>query len=260
MVGNIYKEYNKIVAPYEAKGLIPVIYLHKVNQVQINKFMKISTYKVLAPRELELVKFDGFRYYGANLMNCILFAKNEENACEAFHRRALYERKLARCMDVSVVPSIYGIDAHGDIRSSNYIPMLNLKNVSNDEFDFVINYANSHFTKINVGSVCGEQKDADVSHLYFKLRNELAGGVPLEIIRSKALNSIYKYLSSRFDVERLDDRGGTDVKNISARLTPLGKQKYLENLHCAENNEIESIIDEKSNVWEEKYENLSQVR
>jgi len=256
-VGNIYEKYDKIVAEQEAEGLVPVIYLYLVNKVQVNRILRIPNVKGPAPKDLKFVVCDNLRLNYVDVSSYILFAKDEKTALEVFRKRALYERRLARVMDLSRVPQIYGIDVHGEIRSSAYLPMLNLLDISEEKFEEAVNYANLHMANMNIGGVCGELRGDCVGHLYFKLREELVGSQELDTIRSKTLNSLYNYFDEQlYKVERLDDRGGTNVENICKYLTPYGRKTFLKKIDC----ESKLKINTNNNNMEEKYENLSQVR
>jgi len=229
---NVYQMFGEAVQGQKKQGLVPVLYLQDASPKQYGLVMRFVVPNGTNPKDLVFVpvrKIPGIKNFSADKISYVFFAKDEKQALEVFRRRVAYVNVLRRCTCTGAIPKLSGIDAQGEIRADTYIPAFNIKGIKSEDIDEIIAFADSKVASFSRGVVEGRIKDTGSAEIMFYLRDELACAKDIWYIRERLLNSVCMGVEKQFacEVERLDDRGGTNEDNICTYLTDANKREFL---------------------------------
>ena len=256
-VTNIYETFGEIVAKYEAQGLVPALYLDELSNSQLFLVRKVRIANGVIHRDLVFVP-SGITSSdkGVELTSYILFAKDEEQATNAFRRRATFDKFLVRSTAIGAVPKTWGIDANGFIRNGNYVPMFNVKCESQENLDKIVEYANRKISACGRGFVDGVMRKNSEAHISYWTRDGSSCLKDVRRVRMTMLNVVCGYVARKFEVERLGDRGGANEKNICEYLYDKnrgensGASRTAENY--AQNKENNEFTENEVKVYEQQ--------
>lgn len=258
-VKNIYESFGEIVAGYEKQGLVPALYVERVSCSQLLLIKKVHSAGGIEPRNLFFVSCETIiTDSGTKLDSYVLFAPTEMQAIDAFRRRVAFDRFLARITASGSVPKLYGIDAKGFVRDSQYVPMFNVLCDRQEDLDEIIEYANSKISCYARGFVMGRFVANGEANISYILRENLASLKDIKHVRARMLNAVCNRVAKNFDVIRLDDRGGENEENICEYLYETSRGSFLENSgavvvkNYAQNDKNCKFAEEKVKVYEQQ--------
>lgn len=249
---NIYKLFGDKVKLIEEQGLVPVLFLAAASSNQYKQVKGIAIANGVNPKDLLFVPVKEELDAKSKIIvrtSYVLYAEDEQQALEVFRRRAAFAKVLCRKTATGSIPELLGIDAKGNIRPDTYIPAFNLNGVNREDFDNIVTFAEQQVERIGRGAIAASFVGTNSAQVNFRLRDKLAGTKDIQYIRKRLLNGVCTGIEKNFlcEVERLDDRGGTNKGNICEYLTELNKQEFLAQSVLSGRNvqKSEVIIDEQ---------------
>lgn len=227
---NIYEDCGDLVAEYEARGMVPMLYIDSGTSVLMRGIKKYGTAGRYLPAEYELVssgETGTFRY--CDTASYILFAKNEQDAMLGFRMRMSLVSRLNRNMPKWYAESrIYGIGADGSLHDIFDVPMFVIKDIKERELDELLEYSNDLVEKYKYGGImarkCGDEgKDAMI---VLHLNKITAAHDKTVTTRICMMNNVWAKVARFYDTEVLDDRCGDNQENIRRYMSQTTRQIF----------------------------------
>lgn len=228
---NIFVDYPQVVAECEARGLVPVIYVDKVNVYILGVAQKASSVRRFMSDDVELIVLDEESKNGSKNRTCFVCAKNKDDALTLFRMRLSFEARVR-----GIVPSKYvafemsGIDASGDFRSQREMPVAIIRGLTKSSSTYVSAVLDEHLQQLKYGTDTIMMREVGADALEINLWANSKTIVSKNAILAK--KCIYRTLLNNFgqkyDIELLDDRGGKDLKNIHKYLGETKQQQYAQ--------------------------------
>lgn len=225
---NVYKQFGEELKPYLEQGFLPALFLDRASSMQFWSVKRLKMGSGVHPKDLLFVPVEEIDDEKApTKTSYVLLAKDEKQAIDVFRRRVGYLKFLENITSTGDIPRILGIDADGEIRPSRYVPMLKVGGAQQEDLEYILAVTNKAVARLDRGEACGVFDEKGNLNLSYCLRAELTTAKDIKSARKVLLNTVYSKLSSTYDVERLDDRGGTNVENISIYVSKAKRPEFL---------------------------------
>ncbi len=229
---NIYEEFGDLVAEYEARGLVPMLYIDFGTSILMRGIKNIGPAGRFLPTEYELVpsgETGTFRY--CDTASYILFAQNEQDAMLGYRMRMSLVSKLNRNIPKWYTESrVYGIDAAGDLHDIFDVPLFVIKDIKNRELEELVEYSNNLVSRYGCGGIMASKCGAGGRDATIILHaNKITAAHDKTVTaRTCIMNRVWAKVARYYDTQILDDRGGSNQENICKYMSPTTRKLYAE--------------------------------
>lgn len=228
---NIFVDYPHVVAECEARGLVPVLYIDKVNVYILGVAKKASSVRRFMSDDVELIVLDEELKKGNKKQTCFVCTKNQDDALTLFRMRLSFEARVR-----GIVPSKYvafemsGIDASGDFRSQREMPVAIIRGVTESGSTYISAVLDEQLQQLKYGTdtVLMREVGADAVEINLWVKGKTIASNSAILAKKCIYRSLLNNFGQKYDIELLDDRGGKDLKNIHKYLGETKQQQYAQ--------------------------------